>query len=169
MTAPAAVPLNGRDPAEMRAYVEQVRSDPQEAERRPILTAVWTGGDRSRLTISGKTMDVNGPAGLSPMQLVLAAIASCEVDVIVRECTLAGVEVEDLAIEVHGEFDVRSFLGIAGAPPSGYERIAYVARIRAPSLTDGQLAHLREAVEHTSPVGDTLARAVRLEPRIERA
>jgi len=159
--------LNGNDVAELRAYVAGVERDPKKAERRPALTATWTGGDRSTVTISGKTMAVNEPGTLGPMQLVLAAIASCEIDVIATQATLISVEIQELTIEMTGEFDVRSYLGISGGPPSGYDRISYTARLRAPSITQDQLARLTEAVERASPVGGTLTRSVPLHGRIE--
>jgi uncharacterized OsmC-like protein len=163
----SATSLNGNDVAELREYVAGIERDPAKAERRPALTATWTGGDRSKVTIAGKTMAVNEPGTLGPMQLVLAAIAGCEIDVIATHATLMGVEIEELTVEVQGEFDVRSYLGISGAPPSGYERISYTARLRAPSISDHQLARLTEAVERASPVGDTLVRSVPLVGRIE--
>lgn len=159
--------LNGNDVDELRAYTERVREDPRVAERRPVMTATWTGADRSRVAVAGKTLDVNEPGTLGPMQLVLAAIATCEIDVIATRCTLMGVAIEELTVEVRGEFDVRSYLGLDG-PPSGYERISYTARLRAPSLTDDQLEELCRSAERASPVGDTLVRSVRLEPTIER-
>lgn len=159
--------LNGNDVEEMIAYRDGIRDDPRKAERRPSLTAEWTGGDRSHVTIAGKTLEVNEPGRLGPMQLVLAAIASCEVDVIASACTLMGVPIEKLTVEARGEFDVRTYLGIEGGPPSGYDSIAIVARLRAPSLTEAQIARLRRAIEHESPVGDTLARQVRCTGTIE--
>lgn len=99
---------------------------------------------------------MNAPGTLSPMQLVVAALASCEIDVIATACSPMGVEIDELTLEATGEFDVRAYLGFSDCPPSGYERISYVARLRAPSLSDAQLARLREAVERASPVGDTL-------------
>lgn len=164
-----ATMLNGNDVAELRAYVERCLVEPGATERRPVLTGVWTGGDRSRVTVSGTHLDVNEPGTLGPMQLVLAAIVSCEIDVIATQCTLMGVEIDELVVEASGEFDVRSYLGIAGGPRSGYERISYTARLRAPSLTEAQLERLRTMVEQASPVGDTLVRSVRLEGAIERA
>ncbi len=80
-----------------------------------------------------------------------------------------GLEIDELVVEASGEFDVRSYLGIAGGPPSGYERISYTARLRAPSLTRTQLERLQAMVEQASPVGDTLVRNVRLDGTIERA
>lgn len=160
--------LNGNDVAELREYVAGIERDPAKAQRRPELTATWTGGDRSRVSIKGNSMDVNGPGRLGPMQLVLAAIASCQIDVIATHATLMGVTVEELSVDVRGEFDVRSYLGISGAPPPGYESISLTARLRAPSITEDQLATLARVAESASPVGSTLSRSVQFRARIER-
>lgn len=164
-----ALTLNGNDVAELRAFCDLARTDPAQAQRKRAVTATWTGADRSRVASGDVVMEVSPPRTFGPMTLVLAAIASCEVDVIATHCTLMGIEIEALTVEARGDFDVRSYLGIAGTPPSGYGRISYTARLRAPSITDAQLARLREAVEHGSPVGDTLTRQVTLDGTIEPA
>lgn len=124
--------LNGNDVAALREQVESFERDPAKAERRPVVTATWTGGDRSRVTSKDTSIDVSGPGTLGPMELVLAALAGCEIDVIATHATLMGIEIEDLTIEVKGEFNVRSYLASQGSPPASRR-----------SSTPRRSAHLR--------------------------
>lgn len=158
--------LNGVDVGELSDRIAQCRVEPERAERKPHLVVEWLGGDRSRVRIANKELEVNGPGQLGPMQLVLAAFASCEIDVIATNATLMGLSIETLTIDVDAHFDVRSYLGLDG-PGSGYDQIAYTVRLRAPGATEAQLRRLREAVERASPVGDTLTRNVRVETSVE--
>lgn len=65
-------------------------------------------------------------------------------------------------VEATGHFNVRSYLGLDGAPGSGYDGISYTVRISAPGATPEQIASLRERCERSSPVGDSMSRAIPL-------
>lgn len=157
--------LNGMDPAAIAAAIAQAQVEPATAERHPRLVAEWTGGDRSRVRIDGKTLDVSGPGQLDPMQLVLAAYAGCVIDVVATHATLMGVAIESLEIDVVAHFDVRTYMGLDG-PPSGYDRLVLDVRLRAPDITAEQMGRLQDAVERASPVGATLGHGIRPEARI---
>lgn len=157
--------LNGMDPAHIAAVIAEARADPARAELHPHLVAEWTGGDRSRVTISDKTLEVSGPGRMDPMQLVLAALASCEIELIATHATLMGVAIESLEVHVDGHFDVRTYLGLDGPPP-GYDRLSLEVRLRAPGITQEQIRALQNAIERYSPVGATLTHAVPVEAHI---
>ena len=157
--------LNGIDPAEITAAAAEARAEPARAERHPHLVAEWLGGIRSRARISDKTLDVNSPGEMDPMQLVLAALASCEVEVIVTYATLMGLEIETLEVHVDAHFDISTYLGLEG-PDAGYDRLTLDVRLRAPGITSDQIGRLKDAVERLSPVGASLTHAVPIEARI---
>ena len=158
--------LNGMDATTITATVTAVRTEPARAERHPHLVADWIRGDRSRARISDKTLDVNGAGQMDPMQLVLAALASCEIDVIATHATLMGLEIESLQVHVDAHFDVRTYLGLEGPPP-GYDRLTLGVRLRAPGITQEQIGRLEHAIERLSPVGATLSHAVPFEAKLE--
>lgn len=157
--------LNGMDPAEIAAMIAEARADPARAERHPHLVAEWTGGDRSRVLISDKTLEVSGHGQLDPMQLVLAAIASCEIDTIATQATLMGVAIEALEVHVDAHFDVRTYLGLDGPQP-GYDRLVLDVRLRAPAITPEQVRRLEDAIARLSPVRASLAHAIPVEAHI---
>jgi len=75
--------------------------------------------------------------------------------------------IESLSVEAKGHFNVQSYLGLEGAPGSGYDAISYTVRLSVPGATPEQIAHLRERCELSSPVGDSLARAIPLQLEFE--
>ncbi len=158
--------LNDMDPAELAAYVTTVRAEPARAERSPRLAAEWLGGDRSRVQIDGKTLDVSGPEHLDPMQLVLAAYASCVIELIATHATLMGLAVQSIELGLDAHFDIRTYLGLVGPSP-GYDRLALAVRLRAEGITTDQVNRLQDAIERASPVGATLADPLRIEPRLD--
>lgn len=159
--------INGIDVQEVRSLREAAQREPRRADRNPIVTAEWQGGDRSVVRSGDALIEVNAPSTLGPMKLLLASLVACEIDVVTMHAALIGVNIEQLSIEANGHFNVRSYLGLSGAPGSGYERIDYTVRLRAPGVSEEQIAVLREALERSSPVGDSLARTVTMRANIE--
>ncbi len=160
--------INGLDVDELAGFKQLVASDAGHARQDPRVTARWLGGDASRVDCESATVQLGGDGNLNAMQALLASLAACEVDVIATHASLIGLEIAELEIEATGHFDLRSYLGLEGAPGPGYDEVTYRARLRAPNATLEQLAYLRERCERSSPVGDTLMRSVpvRLEMEI---
>jgi hypothetical protein len=71
------------------------------------------------------------------------------VDLVAMHDAFLGIQIERLSVEATGHFNVRSYLGLEGAPGSGYDRISYTVRISAPGATPAQIAYLRECCERS--------------------
>lgn len=155
-------PINGLDVAELRAFRDMAAQDATVADRNPILIAHWVGGSRSRVEFGNKVAYLGGDDDFNSMQMVLATLAACDVDLVAMHASFLGIPIESLSVEATGHFNVRSYLGLEGAPGSGYDRMSYTVRIVAPHATPEQIAYLRERCERSSPVGDSLARAIPL-------
>jgi uncharacterized OsmC-like protein len=156
------LPLNGIDVAELRQVQDKVRLDLRRADRNPKLVAHWVGGSRSRVEFKNIVAYIGGDDELNPMQTLLAALAACDVDIIATHASLMGLTIETLSVEATGHFNVCAYLGLPDALGSGYDGITYTIHACIPGATLEQLAELRRRVEHGSPVGDSLARAVPL-------
>lgn len=156
------VELNGYDAERLRAYVDAVRREPGKAERNPALTATWVGGRRARVELQGKVVHVGGDDEYSAMQLLLASLAACDVEVVTTHATLLGIPIRSLQIEARGHFTVQRLFGISPAPAPGYDDIFYTVRLDAPAATPEQRAILKEMCERVSPVGDSLGRSIPL-------
>lgn len=154
--------INGVDVPELEAFKEVVRQEPAKADRDPTLTAHWIGGSRSRVEFKDKIVHIGGDEELNPMQMLLASLAACDVDLIAMHASFLGLRIEALSVEASGHFNVQSYLGLDDAPGSGYEAIAYTVRLSAPGVTPEQVTYLRERCERSSPVGDSLGRPIPL-------
>ena len=155
-------PINGVEVGELLEFKNICAQRPEKAERNPALVAHWEGGSRSRVEFKGVTVHLGGDGELNPMQMFLATLAACDVDLIAMHASFLGLKIESLSVEATGHFNVRSYLGLDGAPGSGYDRISYTVRISVPGATPEQIASLRERCERSSPVGDSMSRAIPL-------
>jgi len=128
-----------------------------------VLTAHWVGKDRARVELRDKMVHVGGDGDFSAMQLLLASLAACDVEVITTHASLLGLAIEDLTIEARGHFNIQRLLGITPSAAPGFDQISYTVKLRVPSATDEQVTLLREMCERASPVGNSLARSIPLE------
>lgn len=162
-----AIEINGINVTEMVEFKNTCRQDPTKADRHPALVAHWVGGSRSRVEFRGKVVNIGGDDELNPMQMLLATLAACDVDLVATHASLLSLKIESLSVEATGHFNVQSYMGLEGAPGSGYDAIAYTLRLSVPGATLEQIAYLRERCERSSPVGDSLARAIPLKLEFE--
>lgn len=161
MDTTAISQLNGISVAGWEAFRDEVRRDASAADRQPSVTAHWVGGSRSRVEFEEKSMHIGGRGEFNAMQTLLAALAACDVDLIALHAALLGVEVKDLRVEATGHFNVQAYLGL-DAPGSGYTGISYKVMLNAPDASEEQIRLLRERIERSSPVGDSLGRSIPL-------
>jgi len=154
--------INGMDREAVLGFKEAVTADPDTADRWPTVVAEWVGGSRSKISYQGLTTHIGGEGELNPMQMVLAALAACDVDLLAMHAAIIGLEIRSLRVEASGHFNVQSYAGVEGTPGSGYDQVSYTIVLDAPDATPDQLAYLRERCERSSPVGDTLGRSVAL-------
>ena len=95
-----------------------------------------------------------------------AALASCDVTVLMGRAAHVGIDLTDVEVAVESESDVRGTLGIDDDVPAGpgLVRVAFTL-----SASNADAARLRELVEWTeshSPVGDAIGRPVPVEREV---
>lgn len=156
------IDLNGVKVNKLLEFKENVRHDPAKADRNPTLVAHWVGGARSRVEFMDKVVHIGGDDELNPMQMLLATLAACDVDLIAMHASFLGLEITSLSVEASGHFNVQSYLGLEGKPASGYDSISYTVHLSVQGATAEQIAYLRERCERSSPVGDSLANVIPL-------
>jgi uncharacterized OsmC-like protein len=162
-----AAATEGTGAGALRTYKAMVEEEPSLGERSPSVVARWAGGDASNIECGGMAISLGGEERLPPMQAVLAALAACDVDVVATHAALLGLDLEGIVVEATGHFDIRSYLGVEGAPRPGFDAISYVVHVAAPEATPGQIRYLRQRCEQSSPVGDSLTRTIPLQLRFE--
>lgn len=160
MKTTAPVINKGIEVEPLLAFQHSVKLDPTKADRNLTLVAEWVGGDQSRIRFRNVETFLGGDGYLNPMQMFLACLAACDVDMLTMHASFLGLKVESLSIEVSGHYNVQSYLGLMGAPGSGYDHVAYTVRLKAPDATPEQITYLTELCERASPIGDSFSRAI---------
>lgn len=159
--------VNGVNVTELLEFKNICRSNPAKADRQPMVVAHWVGGSRSRVEFQDKAVHIGGDDELNPMQMLLATLAACDVDLVAMHASLLGLKIESLSVEAKGHFNVQAYLGLEGTPGSGYDAISYTVRLSVPGAAPEQMSHLHERCERSSPVGDSLTRAIPLNLEFE--
>ncbi len=154
--------INGVNVTKMLEFKGHVMKDSAKGDHNPSLVAHWVGGSRSRVELKDKVMHIGGHGEFNPMQMLLATLAACDVDLMAIHASFLGLKIESLSVEATGHFNVRSYLGFEDAPASAYDTIFYLVRLSVPDATPEQITYLRERCERSSPVRDSLARAIPL-------
>ncbi|MFN2602561.1 MAG: OsmC family protein [Gemmatimonadaceae bacterium] len=154
--------LNGVNVSKMLAFKNMCQDDATKGDNNPKLFANWIGGCRSRVEFKNGALEFGGPGELNAMQLVLTALAVCDIDLVAVHASFLGLKIENLSVEATGHFNLQSYLGLEAESGSGYDKIDYTVRVSVPGATPGQLENLRERCERSSPVRDSLTRAIPL-------
>ena len=154
--------INGVNVTKKLEFKALITKDPSKADNNNTLVAHWVGGSRSRVELKDKVVHFGGPGEFDAMQMLLATLAACDVDLMAVHASLLGLKIESLSVEATGHFNVQSYLGLEGAPASAYDAISYVVHVSVPGATPEQIGYLRERCERSSPVRDSLARSIPL-------
>jgi uncharacterized OsmC-like protein len=181
ITQPAVV--NGINVDDLLALIEGVRREAAKGKTKWQVTTTWQGYARSRaeiesFEIGGErvqrrfSIDIDEPHELggsnsfaNPQEHLIAALNACMTVGYVAQCAVRGITLESLAIETDGEIDLRGFLGIDPAVPSGYENLNYTVRMKG-NGTKEQFAEIHQAVMATSPNFYNLSQPVALKPTL---
>lgn len=153
--------VNGINVENLNDYVDRIRQDRSVADRNFLAVAHWEGETRSRVDVDGrKSLSLGGNDEFSAMHAVLGALAACDIEVIATHAALVGLEIRDLRVEARGDFNVASLLGVESPTDAAYEAITYKVVMDAPGASEEQIDRLRQACESSSPVGDSLRKAI---------
>ena len=159
--------INDVDIESVAGLANKIQESPEVAATVWNATVSWHEGFRSTATI--RDFDPIGsdePASLgggdtapNPVEQLLGALGNCLAVGYAANATAAGIEIKNLTIDVEGDIDLRTFLGLDPEGNAGYEAIRVQVNLDA-DATPGELAELHQKVVGTSPVGHTLSRNV---------
>jgi len=99
------------------------------------------------------------------VELLLAALGSCLSVGYAANAAAMGIDLEGLRFEMDGDVDLRGFLGLEEEVRPGYEEITCTTYIESDAEAD-ELAALRERVEATSPLIDSITNEVPIETEL---
>jgi putative redox protein len=156
------------------AELKEVISDIQEmyredAEKSKLVfkTSSNLGGRfRSDVSIREHSLTIDEPEaiggtdmGPSPVEVILAALGSCQEITYRAYATAMGIEVDSISVELEGDIDFRGFFAIDDSVRPGYDNIRAVVKIES-GAPPADLEKLREVVNSHCPVLDILSNPV---------
>ena len=177
-------PVNGLDLAALGEVVEAIQADASKAIVGFDVVTRWKGQTRSETTVDGFTMagerinrshtivadepfELLGSDGApNPQELLMAALNACMTVGYVAGAAKRNIKLSKLEIETKGTLDLRGFFALSDNVPPGYPSIEYVVRI-AGEATAEQFAEIHAEVQATSPNFDNIARAIRIDAKLE--
>ena len=170
MSTSVTTRLNDVDIEAVAGLAGKIQQQPDVAATRWSARVDWRGGFRSEASVrefepsrSDEPLQLGGTdTGPNPVEQVLAALGNCLAVGYAANATAAGIEIRDISIELEGELDLHTFLGLAPGGNAGYDNIKVRVNIDSDAPA-AEIAALHEKVVGTSPVGHTLSRAVPLE------
>lgn len=159
-------PLNGVDLPAVGSLVEAIQENDLAASTHWAAEVRWTGAFRSEARIRDfDPIASDEPPALggsdlapNPVEQLLAALGNCLAVGYAANASAAGIPIRDLRIEVTGDIDLHTFLGLAEGN-AGFETIRATVHLDA-DAPDEDVARVHDKVVGTSPVGHTLGRAV---------
>lgn len=111
------------------------------------------------LTIDEPTTIGGSDLGPSPVEIVLAALGSCQEITYRAYATAMGIKFDKVSVEIEGDIDFRGFFAVDDSVRPGYDDIRAVVKITSDAPAD-QLEKLREVVNAHCPVLDMLTNPV---------
>ena len=111
------------------------------------------------LTIDEPTTIGGSDMGPSPVEVVLAALGSCQEITYRAYATAMGIKLDKVSVEMEGDIDFRGFFAVDDTVRPGYENIRAVVKITSDASAE-QLEQLREVVNAHCPVLDMLMNPV---------
>jgi uncharacterized OsmC-like protein len=158
-------PLNGVDVPTLFATVDAVRAQTELAKFRFNVRNRWQSGTHTTTSITSYygaggehdhvrefTLDADHPQvlvgtdkGPLPVELLLAALASCLTGSIGNIAAARGVALHEVESRVSGEMDIRGILGLSDEVRNGYQKITVEFTIHG----DASAEALRAIVEQS--------------------
>ncbi len=161
-------PLNDVNIEAVAGLAAKIQEEPEVAATRWSARVDWKGGFRSEAkirdfdpVISDEPDALGGTdTGPNPVEQILAALGNCLAVGYAANASAAGIELKDISIELEGDLDLHTFLGLSPGN-AGYESISARVTIDSDAPAD-ELQALHKKVTETSPVGHTLGRMIPL-------
>ena len=165
-TTTSTTQLNSVNIEAVASLVGAIQAEPSKADTTWQAGVAWQGGFQTATGIREfDPYPTDEPTTLggsdeapNPVEQVLGALGSCLAIGYAANATVAGLEIRDLRIDVEGDLDLHTFLGLADGN-AGYSDIRVTVHIDVDADSEA-IAELHRKVVATSPVGHTLTRAV---------
>lgn len=162
----SATQLNNVNLGAISLLVESIKTEPSRADTTWAASVVWDGGFQTTTAIRDfRPYATDEPEGLggtdkapNPVEQLIGALGSCLAIGYAANATVAGIRLDSLRIDIEGELNLETFLGLEPGN-AGYETLRATVYIES-DADQAAIRDLHDKVVATSPVGHTLSRAV---------
>lgn len=151
------------------------RDEPGKAQAIFESESVLRDGLRSDVSLRQHRLTVDEPeqlggadSGPNPVELVLAALGSCQEITYKAYATALGIPLDSVSVKLEGDIDLRGFFAVDDSVRSGYQAIRGTVRIES-SASPEALQQLRDVVNAHCPVLDIITNPVPVELELELA
>jgi len=166
--------LNGIDVEGLRGALKTVGAQPEAARARKQARIRWLDRLKFRAYVRNHQFEVDEPTQLAgdnanptSMEYVLGALGTCLATGFVFNATQRGIAIGNLEVALEStQENYLVFLGLESERHPGFDQVTAKLYVQA----EADPAVLRELWEHTvrtSPVGNSLTRAVTVSPEID--
>jgi putative redox protein len=104
--------------------------------------------------------------GPNPVELVLAALATCQEITYRAYATALGIPLESVSVKLEGTLDLRGFFAVKDGVRAGFSDVRGVVNLKS-SAPAAELAKLKDVVDAHCPVLDILRAPVAVDLRLE--
>src|ERR1700740_430023 len=160
--------INGIDTTTIAALADKLQEEPGQGDTLWKAEVIWQGGFRNQIRIrdlpAGSADEPEALGGThtapNPVGQLLGALGRCLAIGYTANASVRGIQIEELRIELEGHIDLPVFLGLREGH-AGYSDVAIKVYLKsdAPQET---LEELHQQVLKTSPVGQTIEKAIPL-------
>ena len=105
-------------------------------------------------------------AGPNPVELVLAALASCQEITYRAYATALGIPLESVSVKLEGALDLRGFFAVKDGVRAGFNDVRGTVNLKS-SASAADLAKLKEVVDAHCPVLDILRAPVPVDIKLQ--
>lgn len=154
---------------------DAVQTNPELGRGSFTTVSEWVDGSVFRTTARTFTIDTDEPAPLGgtdkaidPMELVLAAVATCQSIGWVTHAAKCGIDFRSLRIEMTGDYDLRGYLGLDPDVRPGFTNMSYTVYVDS-DADPAQLEEIRLAAERGSPVTDNVMHGTPIRGEVKKA
>ena len=160
--------FNGVDISRIATLSNKIQEEPAQGDTLWKAEVIWQNGLRNQIRIrdlpvsyADEPQMLGGPnTAAFPVEQLLGAVGSCLAIGYVANASVRGIQVEALRIELEGHIDLPVFLGLHEGH-AGYSDVAIKVYLKADASQE-TLEELHQQVLRTSPVGQTIEKAIPL-------
>jgi putative redox protein len=150
-----------------------LRDNPEHANATFAADSRQVDGLRSETKIRQFSLTIDEPPNLggtdrgpNPVELVLAALATCQEITYRAYATALGIPLEGVSVKLEGALDLRGFFAVKDGVRAGFNDVRGTVQLKS-SAPPADLAKLKEVVDAHCPVLDILRAPVPVDLKLE--